>query len=350
MAGYSVGGSPDASGQGGAAPAARPGCSASLEQLQNVVTLPPDRVFELARCGCGCWYCPDCCERMGYNLRAELVPILETFTGLMMLTLTVDPELFPSPRSAYLYVRERRGISILMQALDRGGHLHTRRYFYVVEFQRETELAHFHLSVDASYIPKAAIDDAWSKLRPKAAGPPAPNRPAFGMTRFSVRKFDGGPVHAARYATKYLVKAPEHGFPAWVLAMGAVQRLPRYRASRGFWGRPTRPRREPQSERTVTPRTYEQRRTECGTACDLFGLDEHVNELTGEVIRLRNWESRLAIDGGIIGVISPAAKPGARRTTLIASGVSACIASLELAAGEPIRVISGRGVDRRTLR
>ena len=232
----------------------------------------------------------------------------------------------------------------------RCGRWDTRRYFYVVEFQRETEQAHFHLLVDASYIPKAAIDDAWSKLRPKAAGPPAPNRPAFGMTRFSVRKFDGGPVHAARYATKYLVKAPEHGFPAWVLAMGAVQRLPRYRASRGFWGRPTRPRREPQSERTVTPRTYEQRRTECGTACDLFGLDEHVNELTGEVIRLRNWESRLAIDGGIIGVISPAAKPGARRTTLIASGVSACIASLELAAGEPIRVISGRGVDRRTLR
>jgi hypothetical protein len=42
-------------------------------------------------------------------------------------------------------------------------------------------------------------------------------------------------VHAARYATKYLIKAPSEGFPDWVMDMGDETRIRRYSASKGFW-------------------------------------------------------------------------------------------------------------------
>ncbi len=37
------------------------------------------------------------------------------------------------------------------------------------------------------------------------------------------------------YASKYLTKYPENGFPDWV--MDATYRIRRYSTSRGFWGK-----------------------------------------------------------------------------------------------------------------
>ena len=325
----------------GAASAARHRSSSLLEHSQNVVTEPDGSIFEVTKCGCDCWYCPDCCERKGFNLRARLIPVLETFTALMMLTLTIDPELFDSPRDAYLWVKQKRGISRLMRDLDRRGHLYTRRYFYVVEFQHETEQAHFHLLVDAARIPKPAIDSAWSKLRPTTAGPTAQNRPPFGMTRFSVSKFDGGALHAARYATKYLVKPPKSGWPSWVLGMGSETRLPRYQSSRGFWNKPPTTHVATGKTRNLVPRTYGQRITECGTASDVFESTESIDEITGEVRPARTWRGRIGLPSDRLAELAGDLEAKRPRLTLRAASGGDLVRQLQKAAGEPIRVLSG---------
>ena len=198
------------------------GPSNLLEYVTNSVTLPTNEHgarFEVSKCRCDCWFCPECCEVMGYTLRKRLIPLLETFKGLMMVTLTIDPKLFLDPQTAYLYATDRRCIGRTTQDLDRWGYLYTRRYFYVLEWQEKTEMVHFHILYDSSYIPFDRLLESWSKHRPSWAGPAEGNRPAFGTVLFSAPKF-ADHVHAARYATKYLIKTPEHGYPTWVLNMG----------------------------------------------------------------------------------------------------------------------------------
>ncbi|MGP1346375.1 MAG: rolling circle replication-associated protein [Phycisphaerales bacterium] len=337
---------PAAAGDASDSEAAAAGGAASLEYFQNVVTGPPGRqvgLMEVAKCGCDCWFCPDCCTRKGYTLRAGLVPILETFTGLMMLTLTIDPELFPSPYRAYLYLRERRAISVLIQGLHRGGHLHSRRYISVVEFQKQTEQPHFHVLVDATRIPKAAIDAEWSKNRPRTAPPVASNRPAFGMTRFSRREFEGGPIHAARYVTKYLVKTPEHGYPGWALEMGAGKRLPRYSTSRGFWGREPRASRPVRSKREAKQRTYRERLAECGTSCNVFKHSFERHDGSGEVRPRRRWLSRVALDAALLERVPGLGTPSPRRRLLVARSVREAIEILQRASGASVSVMAGVG-------
>lgn len=330
----------------GAACAARPDGSSLLEPSQNVVTVEGEdlRVFEVSPCGCDCWYCPDCCKRKGYRLRAELIPILKTFAGLMMLTLTVDPMLFPSAREAYLYVRGQRAISRLMRDLHRAGHLHSPRYFYVVEFQKRTEQAHFHVLVDATRIPKEAIDAAWSKFRPSGAGPVAANRPAFGMTRFSMPRFEGGAEHAARYATKYLVKSPDHGWPSWVMAMGKRKRVPRYQTSRGFWGRMSEPARPAESTRTTDPKSYAERVAECGSTSNLFEAVEFIDESTGEVERSLRWHARLPQPVAFLRDLLASAEPGAVRLRLVGRDAAGCIEAIKAACGRAVGFVNGVGL------
>ena len=163
-----------------------------FKYLHNTVTNKPNEFgarFEVAKCNCRCWFCPDCCEFMGYNLRGRLIPVLETFEGLIMVTLTIDPLLFPDPRTAYLYTMDKRCISVTTQDLDRWGHLFSRRYFYVVEWQKNTLQAHFHILYDSNFILWDDILKSWSKHRPKDAGPIQGNRPAFGTVLFSAPKF-----------------------------------------------------------------------------------------------------------------------------------------------------------------
>jgi hypothetical protein len=219
----------------------------------------------------------------------------------MMLTLTIDPLLFESPEAAYHHARERRAIGRLMRDLKRGGHLHSPRYFAVVEWQKDTEMVHFHVLIDATKVPKTAIDKAWSKNRPTSAGPKAPNRPAFGMTRFSKREFKGGAEHAARYATKYLLKVPSHGWPRWVLEAGRNFRIPRYQPSKGLWGggaKPAEPARvfERPSIRERPGRTYTERIAECGTAVNVFARVSGMSPDSGERIDRRYWLERKPID------------------------------------------------------
>jgi len=334
-----------ASAASAAAPAARRGGSDSLEQLQNVVTAkPPGPVvgesLELVKCGCECWYCADCCRRKGYTLRARLIDRLKALQSLMMLTLTVDPLLFASPQAAYRYLRERRAISTLMQDLDRAGFLLSRHYFYVVEFQRETEQAHFHVLINATFVPKPVIDAVWSKHRPRAAGPPDPNRPALGMTRFSAPKFADA-LHAGRYATKYLVKTPEQGWPSWVLMMGKDARVPRYGTSRGFWGTPSEPATKSTAQRSRSARTYRERIADCGTACNVFRVGEHADRQTGEIASRKQFLARVGVAANLIPLIADPPTPTARRAMLKANGLADALGELERVAGHPVRVLAG---------
>lgn len=313
-----------------------------LETKAYTVTSPAsDAGFEVAKHRCRCWFCHDCCRILGTNLRKQLEPILETFNGLLMVTFTVDPSLFIDAAEAYFYMRDRRCIARTIQDLDRGGYLHSRRYFYVVEWQKHTQQAHFHVLLDASFIPWQFLLDSWSKHRPETAGPVVPGRPAFGTVLVSKPRFSGGAAHAARYVTKYLTKTPEHGFPDWVLRMGMYTRIRRYSASRGFWGEKTIPS-ERGRPRDIERRSYRQRLERCGTSVDLYEFREVVDRSTGEIETRRRWIGELAVPAlQLFERLHDSGDVRRSRRSLIAATSAAAVQSIEQAVGYKVRWIAG---------
>ncbi|WP_013630137.1 rolling circle replication-associated protein [Rubinisphaera brasiliensis] len=210
---------------------------------------------------CRSWFCEKCCLGLGLQRRALLYDVLKTFGACQMWTLTIDPLLFASPLESFLYVRKRRSISELVRALKKGGHLLSRRYFYVVEWQKNTEMPHWHLLVDARHIPFDDVCEIWNRNRPKYLPPPCGDRPAFGSVRYSAPKFSNA-MHAANYATKYLIKHPEHGYPPWVRDFNG--RIQRFGTSRGFWPKSDMPAKESQRyEPTDADRMIASHRPEC---------------------------------------------------------------------------------------
>jgi len=297
-----------------------------LEDVGNTVTEAANEYgdhFEAAKKRCRCWFCPDCCKGMGYNLRKKLFPILETFSGLLLVTFTVDPSLFADPKTAYFYVRERRCIARTIQDLFRWGYLCSRRYFSVLEWQRDTEQVHFHVLLDAKYIPFDRLLESWSKHRPEHAGPVIGNRPPFGTVRFSKGHFGGGPAHAARYVTKYLIKTPEHGFPEWVLRMGEETRIRRHSTSRGFWGTVSKRRTEAGAKRQCEGRTYAEKIQACGSSVNLFEVRETVNRETGEILVKRQWVGELLANADVVmeSLFDPG-EPRRSRRSLLAHSIS----------------------------
>lgn len=190
-------------------------------------------------CRCRRGFCEYCGPRLGYALRNRLALRLRHFNSVFGITLTVDGTLFPSPEAAWSYFSNGGLIGRFVRDLDRRGHLHSKAYFWVVEFQKDTEQPHWHLLLDAGRIPFGEIVEIYSRYRPKDAPPldepiTAENYqgrpPAFGSVHFSP---PADPLSAAIYATKYLTKFPEHGFPDWVLDRKG--RVPRFNHSRGFF-------------------------------------------------------------------------------------------------------------------
>jgi hypothetical protein len=298
--------------------------------------------YEVASHRCRCWFCQECCRSMGKRLRDKLLPILETFRGLMMWTFTVDPELFRDPVQAYRYMRERRCIARTLQDIWRAGYLHSQRYFYVVEWQRDTEQAHFHVLLDASYIPWHFVLESWSKHRPAEAGPVRDDRPAFGTVIFSKGKGGRkGPFasayHAACYATKYLTKTPEHGFPAWVLALGENTRIRRYSASRGFWGEPTE-RSEHDGRYEPKAQSYRKRVGNCGTSVDVFEVRLGKCDMsTGELPTVRAWVGELDVAARDVLAAVPARDARQRhRRSLTANTVQEVRDLVAAAVGSPV--------------
>lgn len=180
---------------------------------------------------CKSWFCPKCCVGRGLAVREKLVKALQSFKSLQMWTLTIDPELFGNdPVAAMEYVSKKRCVGELVRTLRKRGVLNSDRWFCVLEFQ-QNGFPHFHLLVDASFVPYDLVADRWNCFRPANAGEATGVRPGFGSVRFSAPKF-ADHRHAANYACKYLIKHPEHGYPEWVLKS---ERIVRYRASRGLF-------------------------------------------------------------------------------------------------------------------
>ena len=322
-----------------AAPAARRGGSYLLEHSHSTVTRGdsrPVRHFEVSACGCRSWFCGECCLQRGFRLYVELVPVLETFRAVMMLTFTIDPDLFESPRAAYEYVMDHRCLSRTLQDLHRWGYLHSRRFCYVIEFQRRTLQAHFHVLVDASFIPFEALLASWSKHRPPWAGPVQGKRPSFGTVLFSKKTFKGGPKHAAQYATKYLTKEPEEGFPAWVMEMGKDRRVRRFGASRGFWGRAPKPRRAAVGTRRPTSRTYAERVAECGTSLNVFEVGEKIDPRTGEVGPALRWQGRALVDASVLPGVGESTSARGTRRSVRARDLGEVLKAIERAAGAAV--------------
>jgi len=319
--------------------------SVLLEHVGNSVTHPVNEYgdrFEVAKKRCKCAFCPDCAEFIGYNLRKKLIPILETFSGLFMLTFTVDPALFPDAQAAYLYMRENRCIAKTIQDLFRRGHLCSRRYFYVVEWQKDTEQAHFHVLVDAEFVPWDELLRLWGKHRPEGAGPVIGDRPAFGTVFFTKRYFEGGAAHAARYVTKYITKIPEHGFPEWVLRLGEETRIRRYSASRGFWGNPPKLPSEPEKKREAKPRTYAERIRVCGSSVNVFEIRESVDRETGEIQIARTWAGELQADANrVLERLFDPGEPRRSRRSLLALSLPHVQRIISIAAGHDAAWIRG---------
>lgn len=154
----------------------------------------------------------------------------------MMLTLTLDPDLFDSPEAAWRYVREHRCIAVMMQRLDRWGLVKSREFFAVVEWQKKSEMPHWHVLVDASFIDIERVREAWNRNWKGWQQRIAAGRPGFGAVRYSRKRGHGfkSAEHAANYASKYITKHPEQGYPEWVMQSGS-RAVHRYSASRGFW-------------------------------------------------------------------------------------------------------------------
>ena len=198
----------------------------SLEEVGEVVGTE----FRVRPCRCPRGFCEHCGPKLGWKLRQRLLARLKSFKSVFGITLTLDGSLFTDPREAWSYVMTERLLSRLVRELYRRGRLLSRAYFWSVEFQKDTKQAHWHLVVEAEWIPYGELVEIWSRFRPDSAAPleekvTAENykgrAPAFGSVQFT-RPTDA--YRGAYYATKYLVKHPEEGYPEWVLGMRRMQR------------------------------------------------------------------------------------------------------------------------------
>lgn len=196
-------------------------------------------VFRLRPCRCRRWFCRYCGPRQGWHLRQRLQRRLAEFQDVFGITLTLHGALFNSPEHGWSYVMENRLLSRLVRDLDARKHLHSKDYFWSVEFQGATEQAHWHMLVNAERIPYAELVEIWSRFRPSFA--PALDEPmtaenyhgrapAFGSVAFSPPR---DRAKAAWYATKYLTKYPQAGYPDWVLDRAG--RMPRFGHSHRFF-------------------------------------------------------------------------------------------------------------------
>ncbi|MGB6043717.1 MAG: hypothetical protein WBF93_11220, partial [Pirellulales bacterium] len=97
-----------------------------------------------------------------------------TFENLMLVTLTIDPKpwierygLEHYQEAMFRHVQERRSLWRVMDELDKGGFLASRRYVWVFECQRNGN-AHWHLVVDAGFNRELvnAVRVAWDKQAP----------------------------------------------------------------------------------------------------------------------------------------------------------------------------------------
>jgi hypothetical protein len=295
--------------------------------------------YEVQPCRCNCQFCIHCAKKLSINERFRLSKVLETFTHITMVTLTVDPDLFTTPPEAYAYLRDHKCVHDTIRTLIRRNRLYSRRYFCVLEWQRNTEQVHYHILLDIGDLTEAEVYEIWSRRRPQSAGPAAPGRPRFGVVYVKAAEDLEGYDPPVSKAASYVTKLPDC-FPKWVLDMGADKRVKRFSTSQGFYGRPLQPPRiEPMGRRRTRQErkrlTYAQRTAECGTKLDVFEPATRTDYTTGEVVTFRKYAITIAAkDAGQPG--TPAFAPV--KGKVVAQSPEGVLDHCEAAAGQPLEI------------
>lgn len=117
--------------------------------------LPDDDAYVIAELPCQNWGCRPCAEAKIRRLAA----LTRDARPTRMLTLTVNPAMWESPRAAF--DGTRRQVSELIKKL--------RTKFGEVEYLRVTELTkngwpHYHLLLRSAFIPHTVVKTIWAEL------------------------------------------------------------------------------------------------------------------------------------------------------------------------------------------
>lgn len=308
---------------------------------------------EVRSCGCRSRFCPHCCLPLGIQLKGKLRAELVKFKHPMMLTFTIDPQLFSSPAEAYRYVTAKRCIAVTIQRLHRWKLLHSDRYFAVIEWQ-QNGWPHWHVLVDADRIPFDKLCEAWNRNWRGWRQRVALGRPGFGSVRFSVDHFDDR-ERAAGYVTAYLTKHPDHGYPDWVLD-SPTRSVHRFQTSRGFWtdaagseeddqrgddcnesvtadGDCTNPETVDEPE-TKERRTVREQIASCGNRCVVLLVRETLDQQTGETAELREFVLSLPVElSAVVAAVAPD-EVNQRGTLAVYGDVPAALRRLRELAGD----------------
>jgi hypothetical protein len=289
---------------GARAAGGRLGDAASLECLSNTVeTGKSGEELHICANRCKSWFCPHCARIQGPRLRAKLIDRVESWRNPMMLTLTIDPDLFDDAEAAFKHVTESRAIAKVMAML--APFLSSPGYFVVIEFQ-ENGWPHWHVLCDAVRIPIDKIRAAWKRFVPRRRRHLIrPKVDSMGIVRFSKPGGFKSAKHAALYVSKYLTKYPDGGFPAWV--MDAKYRIRRFSTSRGFWGELSHRKLsvveddeddeevvDSIEDETREGRTHMQRLGTCCRSCSVYSIEEVVDKASGEARRVRRFFRKLS--------------------------------------------------------
>ena len=168
---------------------------------------------------CKSQFCPDCAVAHCVSWRERLREALAGWKNVLMLTLTVDPKEYSSPKEAYEYVGKSRRVAETIRKLNRNGLLPNKHFTLTLEFHK-SGWPHWHVLIESRFVCKHKLQEAWK----------------LGNCWVSKGDFDDV-GHAINYATKYIVKTADDDeneflFPDWVLDYEGNMR--RFSTSRGL--------------------------------------------------------------------------------------------------------------------
>ena len=249
-------------------------------------TVASDRVV-VAPCRCRSWHCTKCQRRLGEELLQRCVPAIANFKNILMLTLTLNRDLFPDAQSAYGYLKSKRCVGEVMRKLYRSKHpqirMHSKKYLQVLEWQADG-WPHFHLAVDASYIPFEELSRLWNSLAPPQDQADSCSPLLLGYTWVSKEVYSSYCADGtARKLLKYITQ-PDHSVPQWVLDAPFSVRM--YETSRGLFVNPSAParlnkprRRDAKLRAKRSPsKPLRDRLAKCGTSCHLLQVSQSASE------------------------------------------------------------------------
>jgi hypothetical protein len=157
---------------------------------------------------CDCRTCPECSKQLGFRLRRNIIrkqKAEDFFKCPVLLTLTVDRKNFRRAPQAHRHITAERHVARLMRRLG------IERWFWILEFQGKTGEGwpHWHVLIDLDGQDLGLLRQrSWRIWRDewRVGGIDLPHPDKFGDA-----------VHAINYATKYVMKQPDGGYPLWVL-------------------------------------------------------------------------------------------------------------------------------------